>query len=649
MKNLTLGLAFLCLISLIHAENIVFPADATGVVDVTKAPYFAKGDGVTDNTEIFKKVYAENRDSKTIYFPNGTYLISDVFGAAGGSKPHGKDRFINLQGQSEKGVVIKLKDNAPKYQDAKKPRPVVSFYWGKQTGDAMRNYMFNMTVDAGKGNPGACGVRYISNNTGAIRNVTIRSSDPEKAGHIGLDMTQGQNGPNLVHYVTIDGFDYGIKCGSSFALVFEHINLKNQKKMVIQNSFAVSTYRKIKSVNTVPALEIDKWGCVMLYDCEFLGGNPEGTAIFTNGKNLYMRDTKFGGYLHAISTAKKDKKGNRAAGKFVDAGENGMIAEWSNTPFQTLGSKPAKSMRLPVEETPIIPWDDNLDNWVKVEYDPNAKDNSDAVQAAFDKCAAENKTTVYFPKLKKEKLPNGKSKKHEYKISRPIKIHGSIRRVMGLQAGVTIIDPIYSSKNNEAVFVFKDLTSDSVVFERFWMFPWKRKDNFYIFKNESGKKVIVRNLVHCSGAHKAATPNGGTWFIEDIPAWGVHMGPGEKGYFRQWNPESPNKTFVTLDNATLWVMGIKTEGRYTHVDAKNNSKAEILGGHSYQSWGGQKHNPPMFVIEDSDVSATMRIFASGKGKWFKTIVKETQKGQSKTLPSKAIKNGFLSLFRANKE
>jgi polygalacturonase len=71
------ALFFLSISALVaaSAENIVFPADA-GVVNV-KTQYGAKGDGVTDDTAALQRSVDENKGkNRTLYFPNGTYLLS---------------------------------------------------------------------------------------------------------------------------------------------------------------------------------------------------------------------------------------------------------------------------------------------------------------------------------------------------------------------------------------------------------------------------------------------------------------------------------------------------------------------------------------------------------------------------------------------
>ncbi|MBO7150593.1 MAG: hypothetical protein J6V82_02465, partial [Clostridia bacterium] len=214
-----------------------FPEGCKAIVDVTKAPYFADPTGTRDSTEALKKAvddvlsayekaFYETKEklyaikepdalisfeirkigqlhnvifpeflppSRILYFPTGTYLVSDTIS-------YEKEEFRNILGdlrhlemncqlrffgESRDGVVIKLKDNAPGFEFGA-ARPVVSFMRGEASNIAMTNMFENITIDIGAGNPGAIGLLFFANNTGAVRNVTIRSSDPEYRGHIGL-------------------------------------------------------------------------------------------------------------------------------------------------------------------------------------------------------------------------------------------------------------------------------------------------------------------------------------------------------------------------------------------------------------------------------------------------------------------------------
>ena len=69
--------------------------------------------------------------------------------------------------------------------------------------DAYMNFVEDLTVEIGSGNPGAIGIDYLANNIGAVRDVTLRA--PADSGAIGLSMMRKWPGPALVQRVTIEG------------------------------------------------------------------------------------------------------------------------------------------------------------------------------------------------------------------------------------------------------------------------------------------------------------------------------------------------------------------------------------------------------------------------------------------------------------
>jgi len=122
----------------------------------------------------------------------------------------------------------------------------------------MHQYVRNLTVDVGKGNPGAVGLRFMTNNSGAMYDVTVRISDPERVGAIGLDLSCHQFGPGYIKNVTVIGFDRAVTTGSSFSMVLEHLTIEGQRKMGFHNSGANVTIRDLKSRNKVPAIVNDQ-------------------------------------------------------------------------------------------------------------------------------------------------------------------------------------------------------------------------------------------------------------------------------------------------------------------------------------------------------------------------------------------------------
>ena len=185
MKHSPLLILILALAAAASAANVIFPP-GSGVMNVKD--YGAKGDGITDDTGAFRKALkAVQMHFQIIYVPNGTYLVTDTISWGA---------WITLQGQNRGQTIIRLKDNCPGYADPARPKPVMHAAMpGNKYGNdswanaAFDNYVLNLTIDTGKGNPGAVALRYTTHNQGVVEEVSLRSGDGK--GVMGLDLRTG--------------------------------------------------------------------------------------------------------------------------------------------------------------------------------------------------------------------------------------------------------------------------------------------------------------------------------------------------------------------------------------------------------------------------------------------------------------------------
>ena len=104
--------------------DVVFPV-CHAVVDVTKPPYLAKGDGRTDDTDPIQRALNDVMGlHKIVYLPAGTYLVSKTLNWSN-KNAAGKDAWGHntVQGQNASKTIIRLKDAT--FTDARKPQSIM--------------------------------------------------------------------------------------------------------------------------------------------------------------------------------------------------------------------------------------------------------------------------------------------------------------------------------------------------------------------------------------------------------------------------------------------------------------------------------------------------------------------------------------------
>lgn len=261
-----------------------------------KTDYGAVGDGLTDDTEAFRAAVSNylNPYNSTIavFIPKGVYLVRDSIQFLQGYY----DCCLTLQGEDRDETVIQVKDHAPGFQDPDNPRPVFLTRAGNQ---AFGNYLFNLTINTGYGNPGAVGVDYITSNYGAMRNVNIQS--PDGSGYCGIRMERSWPGPGLLKQIEVDGFQYGIRVGAcEYSMTFEDIVLHNQSVAGIANACNTIIVRHLNSRNEVPAV-LNAGARLIILDSQLEDGGSEHFGIdVTSYSFVFARNIQSSGYQGAL-------------------------------------------------------------------------------------------------------------------------------------------------------------------------------------------------------------------------------------------------------------------------------------------------------------------------------------------------------------
>jgi hypothetical protein len=568
--------------------GVMYPV-AAGVANVRA--YGAVGDGVTDDTAAIQAALDARPKNQIIYFPHGTYLISDTLRWTGEDNRQKRQIF---QGQSQDGVVLRLPDHAEGFGDPDNPRAMI--WTGRAPAQRFANSLRDLTFDVGAGNPGAIGARYMANNLGGIFRVTFRSSDPDHAGHIGLDMGYtNEQGPCLIWHVTVDGFGTGIYTNHGVnSVTLEHITLRNQQRIGFDNNGQCISMRGLTTEGLAgPAFRNTAHGVLALIDSELSGGG-EVALINAERASMMLRNVSSPGYDRLLDNTNGHGRG--VSGTQVD--------EFVTHPVLTLFGDPeeARTLGLPVEEVPEVPWD-HPDDWANVaDFGPperielvhqetgrtDVRDNwTAAIQRAIDSGAR----TVYFP-VRHDGGAMG--------YYGDIHVRGNVQRITGLRHNFpSIVDSTrhLNRYQPEAMprFIIED-GAGPVVFEDF--------DNNYhspVFLQRSGRPLIVQQMA--AGTIRTE-PGAAPTFIVDVVVPRVEAN-GSRIIARQLNTEGwEEPRNQASGGGSLWVLGLKTEGDRTIAHARGGGQIEIVGGFFYANKASDPDKVMFRIDEGGALSVT---------------------------------------------
>ncbi|MCC5848341.1 MAG: virulence protein [Verrucomicrobia bacterium] len=599
---------FISMAGLAAADGIRFPGDA-GVLDVTRAPFNAKGDGVADDTlAIQAALNFEPNGNRIVYLPNGIYRVRDTLRWPDGAHGHDHKRTI-LQGQSREGVVIRLDDASPGFNlHAGGIRAVI--WTGPGPAQRFRNAVRDLTVDTGRNNPWAAGIQFMANNQGTLRNVTIRSGDG--SGKAGLDLRfTTEIGPMYVRDVEIIGFERGIWTNYDTAsITFENIELRGQTLFGFHNRAQKCFIRNLVSRNAVTAVynEKDSRAHMVIDGAELHGeGGAAGLPAILNEKNMVVRNLRTRGYAMAIRHDDKGRGNQPGAngpevGLWISHGQPHSLFSGQNLP-------PAMAVRdAPAPEWhPLEQWASPLDFGGR----PNdGQDDTAAIQRAVDSGAS----TVY--------LPNG-----TWQIDGEVVLRGAVTRFLGTEARL----------NGSGTLRVERGTGDHLILERLAI---GHREPLTLLQD--GDRTLVVSSV--SGGRYARAPGAtGDLFIED---WVVDAPLHFAGDFHIWarqlnqetdtqgNPDHPAK--VVNDGARLWVLGYKTERAGTVLLTRNGGHSEIVGAFIYAT--GAPKTEPMIRTENAVTLLLGVNQLSFNNRPFPVFLEETQGPETRTLSGEDERN-----------
>ncbi len=539
----------------INFPEDVFYHNGGRIIDITKAPFNAKGDGKVDNTDAIKSAYnfiaeklrkhgwKNNKASYVLYFPEGEYLVSDTIQYDGERIKYKNYRWggmirLRIIGENKENTIIKLKDNSEGF-DSKKP--LLAFqkdYKGVGNNIPGTNVLENITINTGRNNPGAIAVEFIGANTSTIANINILSED--RQGYIGLNFpTWSVQG--YYRDITIDGFDYGIHVEhyNETQPSFEYITLKNQNITGITISQGGPSIRKLLSKNEVSVLQINNKGAnVVLVDSNLVGENRENIAMRKNEKksNLFVRNTKVSGYKFSIIDANK----NKVSGNIDQYVSDNNVYYFEEEEYK-------KSLNLVVAESPILYPESDLNEWANVDDFPGEND-AERIQNAMNS----GKSTIYFPD-------------DEYGINSPVYVPASVKHIEFMFTNTKGKAEFIIDENNEKPLFFTNGHSRKSITQR------------------SSRTIIMRNT---GGRYKNENNEKAILFVENAANLGTSNNfcpSNQKIWARSVDNEDKNDTNFKIYGGLFWTLGFKTEGWREAFKIKNGGVLEVLGGYRNQT------------------------------------------------------------------
>ena len=594
----------------------------------TSAQHPAAGDGTTDDTAAFQDAFdflksqflaatgvpsttslnvpngqtAHDLDSFWIYVPDGTYLVKDTLiyrgvglqqyyqAAYDGGNPFGTPWFdlsrVRIVGQSREHTVIQLADRSTGFDDATKPKPVVTFQHPDTTFNDWNadNLMKNVTVDTGSGNPGAVGILAQGANDSGIRNVLVQSGDG--AGVYGIWMPIGPV-QGCYHDITVIGFDYGIAQTSTGGIngCYENVTLEGQNKaavLVTQGGFVVRNLLAQEQVHGAQGVLMNAQGAQLLViDSELVGtAGPAITVTSATEDSLFVRNVSTQGYASAVSFG----------GQVVAPGPR--VTEYSSAAVNLFDGGPPTSLALPVEQVPTGVWFDAATQWASVESYRTDAEPTDT--AAAQTALNSGNPVVVFPK-------------GSYS-TQPLSVPATVQRV----------DLLYTQLDSGGEFDITEPSSSPIFFEN-------GSGPTYSVVVKAQRDVVIRmggNLFHnpTNLPVRLYIENGGGGYDADfVPSQGRVWARGLDIEYRT------NAQFVAT-GGSLWVMGYKTEGNATVLSATAASQAEVLGGYT---WLPSAPTNPMIVNQGSSVSFVGT--QTSDNYTFAPVVSETQSASTKTV------------------
>jgi len=567
-----------------QARSETFPDDS-GAINVRS--YGAVGDGRHDDTSaLLRAIAASGPDTgplfwknRIVYFPQGTYLVSGTL-----LKRYANGQFASgmmLVGESRDNTTIRLIDHAPGFANGQRKTPVIftasKLLAGSATAggkdysllgegnDAYMNFVEDMTIDVGSGNPGAVAVDFLANNIGAIRNVTLRA--PPNSGAVGLSMTRKWPGPALIQNLTVIGFDTGIDIAhTQYGLTFDHVRLIGQRVIGLHNHQNALSIYGLEISGPAPLISNSGEKGFLAIDKGLLttvGSPVEAKSAILNAGIITARSLR----IESLENGRR-----QSAGSF-----DGVLAardQWRGLVRE--------SWLASVADSPP-PFDIPIKHWVNVATFGAAGDAQDATESL--RLALQSGAAVIY-------LPHG-----TYNISDTLEVPASVQRIIGMNSTIHVFKDRLDLFPNSRPMIRVAADGAPLTIEKLH-FDHTDLGTKVAIEISGARDVTVRDAVSAGVTIVDRKADGGRVFLENSCCGKLRTTGARPVFARQLDTEGGGVRILNV-GSPLWILGLKTEGVSTIVENREGARTDLFGGLVYMVRDHADKAVPAFVNSGS--------------------------------------------------
>jgi hypothetical protein len=504
------------------------------------------------------------------------------------------------------GTEIRLIDNAPDFDDATRPRAVLSYTQNADFNNAPAGTRLeNLRIHIGNGNPGAIGVDWFGANNSRMLNVSIQSSAPVAV--TGLRIPAGPT-LGLLSDLSIDGFQTAVQIDPVIATnpTIEHLSIGPNVTTGIEVNLSTPTFRRVYSRTRGSALKLSGMSAhVVLIDSDLrkLNHSNADAAIQNNAQPLgavFARNVQLAGYVQSYRSASLSIPSKGRIDEFVS---KLMDVDEPELPALAQSNSTTRSLNLPIRDVPMRP-PVTPDKWIRVEdYRDAGASDGQAVTRAFAVAAATPEASVLFERA-------------AYRFDAPVNVPASVEMIYMSSASISTASNVPNSGEPRSAFVVTEPSSKAL----------------HILEGDGVGSPLVRfgstrDLVLDGTntpyfASTAAVADGapalGDVFLVSANAYGR----GTLSEFDMKAPQRRQRIFARAINTefkgdynfrvnpggTLVVLGYKVEGSSRNFRVENGGTLEVLGGVMNEPFLTEESKHELLPGIDNDGGSVSLVF-----------------------------------------